>query len=620
MVDLAEKPTAELITQMKTHFERLWAETHTIMKMVDPFYERTFALWELGTNRPNLHPMKPRSIIDTALDQLMGHEAQVHRFGEDEGEQEDRDEVEKAMNAIFRQAGLQEVSLTHKQAGKHLLMYGYAIIEDSIDGMTLQMAQSEKPEKDTREGEDDFKQRIRLWEHRKKTAMPFRIRAPHPVTVLMDPMQKQPRVAIKVDRWTSQDLVDITTQRKEQGRGEVNIFEGRTNPFDLVQAFEYWTEDWHALMTASIGATSGFAAFGGFQGFGSSPAVTGRLLIVEPNTWGFVPFSHVFSGWGQEPADRTTMNPKYLAVGMLQHAMDDLRMQAQAVSGRHNALLDATYSKTYTTMDAAELEEKMATSDIVEVDRESAIWEMKTPQLPRWLETLENTLNKDMEEGTFTRSLGGIRDTGVSTVGQQAILNTAGQRKFIPINTQMQALGVKSLEHILQWIDVLDLKLTVEGHKINRTMINGDYTGKVTFQVVDPVLQLQERQQALGEWKDGAISLETLWSVIGLEDSAGERQRLAQDQVYAHPTINDEMVKIEAERLGLLKLLLGQTSTTPGPGAGAVESGQSEILGPDGRPLQTTLQGGTGQTGEQLRQPITPDVTRPGRNGQNLAG
>ena len=249
------------------------------------------------------------------------------------------------------------------------------------------------------------------------------------------------------------------------------------------------------------------------------------------------------------------------------------------------------------------------------------MWTIKAPQLPRWLETLGVVLDKDIEEGTFTRSLGGVRDVGVSTVGQQAILNVAGQRKFVPINTQMQHLGTKSLEHILQWIDILNLNLTVEGHNIKRSMIGGDYSGRVTFHVVDPVLQLQERQQALTEWQAGARGLESLWSVMGLEDAAGERQRMAQDQVYAHPTINEEMVKIEAQRLGLLKLLLGQQNgQTPGPGANPVESGQPALVGPDGRPLPTTLQGGTGQTGEQLRQPITGQVARPSRAGQNLAG
>jgi len=614
MVDLAEKPTIDSIKVMHQHLENIWREAHGIFRTIDTYYERTFALWEKGANRPNLHPMKPRSIIDTALDQLMGHEAQSHRFGEDEGKAEERDQVEKAMNAIFRQAALQEISLSFKQAGKNLLLYGYTVIEDSIDGLTLSIAESSKPTVENGEDDDDFKQRIRLWEHKKKSAMPFRIRAPHPVTVLMDPMRKEPRVAIKVGQWTSQDLVDITKLRKEQQRGDVELFEPMTNPFQLVTAFEYWTEDWHALLTAGVGRT------GGFFGIGGVSATPGQLLIVDPNTWGFVPFSHAYSGWGQEPSERSTMNPKYLAVGMIQHAMDDLRMDAQAIAGRHNALIDATFAKMGTTEEASELEEQMATSDVLNLPGgESSVWMIKAPNLPRWLETLENSISKDLEEGTHSRAAGGIRDVGVSTVGQQAMLNIAGNRKFVPINTQMQGLGTRTQEHILQWIDVLDLNLTIEGHNIKRSMIGGDYSGRVTFHVVDPVLQLQERQQSLNEWQAGAMSLETFWSISGREDAAGERQRLAQDQVYAHPTINEEMVKIEAERLGLLRLLEGE-NRTPGPGAGSVESGQSEVLGPDGRPLETTLQGGTGQTGEQLRQPITGQVARPGRSGQNLAG
>jgi hypothetical protein len=613
VVDLAEKPTIESIKQMVKHFDDIWREAHGIFHTVDTYYERTFDLWEKGANRPNLHPMKPRSIIDTALDQLMGHEAQTHRFGEDEGKAQERDQVEKAMNAIFRQAALQEVSLSFKQAGKNLLLYGYSVIEDSIDGLTLSIAESDKPEKEGGEGDDEFKQRIRLWEHKKKSAMPFRIRAPHPATVLMDPMRKEPRVAIKIGQWTAQDLVDITKLKKEQQRGDVELFEPMTNPFQLITAFEYWTEDWHALLTAGVART------GGVFGFGGTAPVPGQLLVVDPNTWGFVPFSHTFSGWGQEPSERSTMNPKYLAVGMIQHAMDDLRMDAQAIAGRHNALIDATFAKTGTTEETSELEEQMATSDIINLPGESAMWTIKAPNLPRWLETLENSIDKDLEEGTYTRSLGGIRDVGVSTVGQQAILNTAGHRKFVPINTQMQGLGTKSFEHILQWIDVLDLDLTIEGHNIKRSMIGGDYTGKVTFQVADPVLQLQERQQALNEWKAGAMALATFWSVSGREDAAGERDRLAEDQVYAHPQVNEMFVEAAAERLGLLRAFRDD-SKTPGPGADAVESGQSTILGPDGRPMETTLQGGTGQTGEQLRQPITGQVARPSRTGQNLAG
>lgn len=365
MTSFSDKPDIDHIKRMQTHLSRIWTEAHGIFRTVDTYYERTFQLWERGINRPNIHTLKPRSIVDTALDQLMGHEAQAHRFGEDETGAENRDETEKAVNAIFRQAALKESSLSFKAAGKNLILYGYSIIEDDIDGMTLSIAREEKPEREKREDEEDFDQRTRLWQHRKKTAMPFRIRAPHPTTVLMDPMRKEPQLVIKLGVWTSQDLVDITKERKEQQRGDVELFEPLENPFALIGTFEYWTEHWHALMTAGVAASTGLLHFGRFSGFGATSAEPGKLLIVEPNTWGFVPFSHAFSGWGQEPSDRSVMNPRFLAVGIIQHAIDDLRMDSQAIAGRHQALMDATFFKTGTTLEASELEEAMATSDTI---------------------------------------------------------------------------------------------------------------------------------------------------------------------------------------------------------------------------------------------------------------
>ena len=198
MPGFSGKPDAEHIRRMHTHLARIWSDAHSTFKLVDTFYERTVALWEGGIKRPNIHTLKPRSIVDTALDQLMGHEAQSHRFGEDEGTAEDRDQVEKTINAIFHQTALKETSLTFKQAGKNIILYGYSVIEDSIDSITLSAAREEKPERETNEDKEDFDQRLRLHHHRKKTAMPFRIRAPHPTTVLMDPMQKEPRMAIKM--------------------------------------------------------------------------------------------------------------------------------------------------------------------------------------------------------------------------------------------------------------------------------------------------------------------------------------------------------------------------------------------------------------------------------------
>ena len=156
---------------------------------------------------------------------------------------------------------------------------------------------------------------------------------------------------------------------------------------------EYWTDCWHALVADS------------------------ELLFVEKNTWGFVPFSHAFAGFGQQVTAIEEDDPSYLAVGILEPVMASLRAQAQAVAGRHNALLDATFNPLGTTMDAAELQEQLARGDIIEMGNRGDAWRMEIPQLPRWLFASEEWLDRDIEQGTFARALAGVREQGVSTVG-----------------------------------------------------------------------------------------------------------------------------------------------------------------------------------------------------------
>ena len=85
-------------------------------------------------------------------------------------------------------------------------------------------------------------------------------------------------MAIKHTYRLAGDLYDLTyarSQGKTKGRNvEVEVFE-RDNPQEMVLTDEYWSENWHGMFTS-----------------------TGEQLFVEPNTWGFVPFSHAFAGYG----------------------------------------------------------------------------------------------------------------------------------------------------------------------------------------------------------------------------------------------------------------------------------------------------------------------------------
>lgn len=591
-----DKPTVESIRQITKYLQDLWSRTHNKWREVDSYYQQEFKLWPEGMSRPEwLKPARSRSIVDHAVDHQLAYEPIVHRFpaGQTEASERRADEVEPAMKAILDEASLFEPSMTWKAIGKHLLLYGYAVIEDGLDSSCMNQRR-EKPRKGRNEPQDEFDRRVRSHQNAVKSMMPFRTRAPHPSRVLLDPMEKEPRMAVKHAYRRSIDLEEITSARMSGSRakrGEVHPWKVTDNPFEMVMVDEFWSECWHAMVAND------------------------ELLFVEKNTWGFIPYSHAFSGYGQEITSIEEYDPSYLAVGILEPVMPALKAQAQAVAGRHNALMEATFNPTGTVMDASELEEQLSRGDVIEMGNKSDVWKMEIPQLPRWMFASEEWLDRDIELGTFSRALAGVREQGVSTVGQQAILTTAAGRKFVSPTKQLEHLATKTAEHILQWVDVLELDLRIRGHRLNRQMLESDYSCSVSFELIDPVLQLQFRELGMREVQQGLKSKETYWSSDArLEDSTGEQKRLLEDMIREDPRVQELMAKEVAREAGLQDLLDQEEERSKAQQMSAMDGGA--MTGPDGMPIQQTMGSGAGRP---PRNPLTPDTARPSRIGQELA-
>ena len=83
MPSLDEKPTLEYIKQQAKNLKEVWRETHDQWTLCDTYYDRTFPLWPAGMDRPVVHPATPKSLIDTAVDQMMGHSPTFERFPRD---------------------------------------------------------------------------------------------------------------------------------------------------------------------------------------------------------------------------------------------------------------------------------------------------------------------------------------------------------------------------------------------------------------------------------------------------------------------------------------------------------------------------------------------------------
>ena len=589
---MPEKPTPEYILDLAKRLEDLWAEAHAHWAIIDSYYNRTFALWPEGAlndSRTPYHPSTPTNIIDHAVDIQLAFDPKPHRPPASKGEtsKEYADLIERWLSAAFNHVALLEPMLTWKQVGKHLITYGYTVVE----GPMLDLSGGpEEPKRRRGEPTTEWEGRKQRYEIEARRYFPIRVRATHPARVLLDPTEKMPREAIKRVSQFAGKLHEATT-RKRRNRQIERVFEAGDNYFEPVETTDYWTSGYHAVFAS------------------------GDLLWIDVNTWGYPPFAHAFAGWGMEPTNEDETNPRNLAVGILDPILESIKVQAQAATGRHNALMEAAYNQRATTRDPSEIAQQLNTSDILQL-KPGELWWLDVPNLPAWMFQSEQGLDQDIERGSFARALTGIREPGVSTVGQQAILSTAANRKFAAPLRQLELLATVVARNMLRLVDVLGQSIELDGVTLSPREIQHDYAVDMKLQVVDPVLSLQERQLGLQELAAGVLSTESYWSRANLEDASGERKRMLEDLVRRDPRVQSLMADAVLKEMGIFQFLEQLEAQQ------AQQQQNGTLLGPDGQPLSRTLGSdrGIGSAVDRLRQPLNGATAKPGLAQMPLGG
>ena len=505
--------------------------------------------------------------------------------------------VEKATKAILDEAALMEPILSGKATGKYLVHLGYSILEFALDSPTMTSRRRE-PEEEDYEDEFEFKAAMRIFESRKRSMMPFRVRVPHPARVLMDPWSKRPQIAIRHFRRTAQELEDLTRFWRSMGR-TVDLYQVKNNkPFDMIMVDEWWTEQWHAMKV------TGKMTDGGRLTDGSGA----MMLFNIRNPWQFVPYAHGFAGFGIEQTNETKVDPSDLAVGLLRSVRADIKAQAQSVNARHHSVIDSSYRPVVVDgMSALELQRQLDESQVIEADG-ATISQMEIPRFDRRMFEEERWLSDDIEDGTFSRVLAGKKEPGLSTVGQQVILSSAAGKKFVSVARQQEHLYSTIASYILQTIDAFEMELRVRGKPIKPSDLEQDYNIQVSFNSIDPVIQMQNKEIGMREVAQGLKSRPTYWSSDALlEDQAGEETRLLRDWIISQPIIHQELALIESKNMGVEELLRRAIEREK-----QRRDGQSQLVDPQGRPIAS------GQ--DDLNQGLTGETLNPNRTGAELAG
>ena len=580
-----EKPDASFIDALTGHLLSLWKDTHAHWEVIDSYYHRTFPLWDAEEvdDKPSYHPARATGIIDHAVDNQLAHRPRFHRFAADETERAQRraDKIEPFLDAVFEEAALIEPAMTWKQVGKNLLMYGYGIVEgpmlDSEERPT-------KPRQKRGEDEEDFAMRMVIYENEKRTWMPFRIRAPHPSHVLLDPFTKRPKEGIKVVNRYAIDLHRQTKARvKNNGEPKrknstVSVFDYENAPYRPVPVREYWSVDWHALVAE------------------------GKLLFVEPNTWQLMPWKHAFAGFGQLKTADKNVATRSMAIGLLDPVLEALKIDAQARSAVHNSLLETAFADRWTTGDAENLRNQKAQGGgILQVPEGKELHWEEPPPLSRWVLEGQRLVADDIEFGTFSRSLAGQNQTGVYHVGQQAILTNSAEKKFIATGKQMEYMATLVGQDVLKLVDVLDEAITVRGETVRPADIDHDYSIEARFEIIDVAMELQKRSVAMNEVSAGLKSTQTYMEEARQENISQERTRLLEDILRADPMVRQIFLQELARKLGLIQF--------------AENAQESQATG-DAEALPSVF----GGENQEIRQPITGSVQAQPQGFQGMTG
>ena len=550
------RPTESDIKSLKTHLTNVWSPSHAHWSKIDTYLEGTYRIWPDRVDRPQYRPPIAAARLDRAVNHKMPNKPIVHRFPGQQGARGERkaDKAELWLEAVITDASKREMSLTISQVKRYLLAYGYAVIEGPIlDGRALRKRDDE-PEQRRGESDDDYQARFKAWKADIKDWNPFRDRAIHPQRVLLHPTEKTPEEALKVERRFFKDVVALADSRKRRGF-EVDLSALRSlEPYAEVETIEAWNPEWHLMF------------------------VNESFLFAEPNTWGFVPFQQCFSGWGMEPTNLSHVDPLHMAVGLFsENVLETIRLDAQQKSAKHHALVEVAFFRrgygggTLAPEDAAQV---MAKEALME-GRKDDWWIQDVPNLPQWLFQVGQETEKDLDDATYSRSLTD-RVPGVTTVGQQAILSQGAERKFDPPIQQINHLYSILCERYLRMVDLLGEKVTVGGYTIGPEDVGGHYSVECKFQLEDPIMRAQERTMGLQEIAQNVLDPETYLSDTGRENGNEILRRIS---VY-------KMLNSEQVQSTIIAAAVNEFQARVGAPA------QSQLLGPDGMPLQ--------------RQPIQP--------------
>ena len=431
----------------------------------------------------------------------------------------------------------------------------------------------------------DYDNSLREWN-------PIRLRAPHPSTVLLDPYERQPTVAIRHDQMYRGDIVKMLQALHERERKPEQVLS--KVEIDKWLKMDNWEmmeiDEWSGVKEHRM-------------------VFNGIPLFSESNAYGFVQFNHGFGGFGMRKTGDQKNDPMYLAQGILEPVLASLKTDAQATSAKHNALIESAYTRMMTDGDSSELGEQLAQEDAILEGNAKEISFLQYPEFSRALMQIGVDAKDDIEEGTYSKVVSGGRSVGVSTVGQHAMQSTTALKRFAELNMQLNMSATIVARNTLRLVDRYGEPIHVGGEVLDPKQIHHDYSIRAEFQAFDPILQLQEREMGLREEQSKIISKETYREgPLRIKDETLEKKRLMKEEVRSTDAYKEAIARQVAEEDGMLEAIekaKAEEAGGPTPAGGVLPQPEISAAAGGGAPraMRNALDG---DTSNPPRTPLPP--------------
>ena len=581
------KPEVNDIRDDKEQLEHVWAETHEQWAEIDSFTDGSYRVWSAqqqavaprNTERTNLG----RIIIDHTADNLLPYRPKFKRavIGHSENAQENSDLVEEMATSLWIDASKEEMFLPTKMAGRSMLKYNYAVLETGFN----MSSRAEEPDKD----DPMYEAKMREYENQKLNFNPFWLAAPHPFSILLPPMQRQPDLAVKRTKWARRDLKQFLERKKEQDEDNlihVQTMDSLRDGYEQIEVIQHYTPDYFSLMSDEAGP---------------------QILLQEENLHRIVPFAHAWGGFGDMTTGEDGMCAEKLGHGLLRPIRDLLRQYDQVRSAKMELYMKAAYGMLVTRGDALELAQQLAEGGnaiIGGVDvREMGF--LPIPTLPGFLADLEQKIFQEIVLGTVPLASFGMRDIGVDTVGQHAMMLQVSYKRFIETMEQLSYMVSQTVGLWFRMLATWGDPITLNGIRLSPSMLQGSYDIETSFPLSDEAVRMQRVQQGASLVSQGLKSRKRHWEEDQMLDNiSAETDQILEEHVLADPVLMTALAEKKRRELGLAELYAEQTE----------RMSQERMQGFAQTQAQNGMAGFTPPATEedgQVRQALTDEVLRP---------